>query len=217
MTRRRIGRDIQQYIEGGTLTGWTPPEIREALRGIPQFNGRVPTLRTVQRIAKEFVPSDESGPWTFNEADPDDAALVLPVLAEVIERTKGHRTEMTRAVAEKVARIRRVAPDLHLWVAYSLAVAYLAKEGTKTDDLDAFLAFAPWRGDENMKRHQHAVQEGWVSETWGLFAAYFSGTGHPLGAFLAAVEAGTLKVTVGGQDVEERESDDGPAKSKRRR
>jgi hypothetical protein len=46
-------------------------------------------LRTVERAAAKVVLLDTSGWWTLADADPDDAALILPVLAEAAEMSGG--------------------------------------------------------------------------------------------------------------------------------
>ena len=69
----------------------------------------------------------------------------------------------------KSPRIRRLIPDkpwpailLTFWDVYVLAVEYLrAKERKQLPDgADAYLAFAPWRGLEEVMRYEQALKEG---------------------------------------------------------
>lgn len=160
-TQKRIDGDIRELIEALALRGWTPASIHRHLTRQPKFRSRAPSARTIQRIVKALSPHDPSGPWSLGDDDVD-AALVLPTLATVIEETDGRKLQLTRAEVSWVARIRRVAPDLEPWDAYVVAVQYMLclEYGDSTTELDAWLAFAPWREGPGRERYQAAIARG---------------------------------------------------------
>jgi len=148
--------DIEDEIRRQALKGQPPNEITRTLELDPRFADRAPSLRTVQRYVKKFTAKDTSEPWTWAEADGEEAALVLPVLGAVMERTEGRVTHFTKEQAKWVAKVRGAAPDLDAWYAWGVAMAYrvAAEEGGEADraSLDALLAFAPWRSLEATER-----------------------------------------------------------------
>ncbi len=121
----------------------------------------VPSQRTIHNIVREHTPKDETERWLLMDAEGDEATLVLPVLATIIEKMEGRRSSVTQAEAQWIVRIRRATPDLDLWTVYTLALAYMMgpEEGTK-DHLDAFLAFAPWRSEDDRRRYNKATEKG---------------------------------------------------------
>ena len=134
------------------------------------FKGKdVPSERTLRDMLKEFRPPEPTDTWSLAKASDEEAALVLPVLREVIERSGGEVASFSTPMAEQIARIRRLIPDkpwpailLTFWDVYVLAVEYLrAKERKQLPDgADAYLAFAPWRGLEEVMRYEQALKEG---------------------------------------------------------
>ena len=121
----------------------------------------VPSRRTIHNIVAEHTPKDETERWLLKDPEGDEATLVLPVLATIIEKTEGRRTYLTQDEAEWIVRIRRATPDLDLLKVYTLARAYmLGPEGGMTDDSDAYLAFAPWRSQVNRWRYNKATEKG---------------------------------------------------------
>lgn len=157
---------MQASIELLTRLGHPVAEIQRSLERDERFVGRVPGYRTVQRIAAEVNLPDGSGTWHPIQADPEEAALVLPVLARVIEVSKGKIREFTNDQARYIARVRLMVPDLPLYAAFQAAESYqhLLSRGTTTNDLDAFLAFAPWRDDQAERRLKWARKNGWLPD-----------------------------------------------------
>ena len=129
----------------------------------------IPAGRTLRDMLKKLRPPEPTDTWSLAKASDEEAALVLPVLQEVIERSDGRVTSLSTALAQQIARIRRLIPDafwpatlLTLWDVYELAVEYLIAEDRKLkpDGADAYLAFAPWRSLEGVLRYNEAVREG---------------------------------------------------------
>ena len=150
--------------------GFGPSQIVEELgrQGFPESN--IPAERTMRDIVSILSP-DKSQPWRLADSEGSDGRLVLEVLDAVIRRTEGRRCRVTVAEAEWIVRLRRAVVDppeppgsSWLWTAFLLARTYAALEATKepTDALDAWIAFAPWRSEEEVRRYQNAVQEGWA-------------------------------------------------------
>jgi hypothetical protein len=115
-------------------------------------SAKLPDERTIRRRIAERRPPNPQDPWTLAEADGDEGALILPVLAALMERTEGRVAGFTREQAQWVVKVRRAAPDLEPLHAWEVAFAYqgAVQQGREADraSLDALLAFAPWRSDE---------------------------------------------------------------------
>lgn len=142
MKRRRIDPDVRRAVEERLVVGYTPTAVIRLLEADKALRDRVPSLRTVESMAAELRVADQSDTWTVGEADPEDAALVLPVLAELIEA--GHMTAITRETGRWVATIRRIAPALPTVDVLIFAGRYQAARaaGRSTHPVDLELARA---------------------------------------------------------------------------
>jgi hypothetical protein len=162
-TKWRIdGNILSKAMELALTTDWNAAQIfRDLDRQFKdQFEDRMPTQRTIERIVKEYRAMDKSQPWTIEESDPEDARLILEWLASCNGFGKG----LTKAEAFWHLKIQRIAPDLSFGRAGILANLYrirTAKEAS-TEELDAYLGFAPWRGAEALERYKKMVGAGWV-------------------------------------------------------
>jgi hypothetical protein len=165
-THPRIHREIERLAQ----LGYRPAEIERYLIGLKASGalfGDVPSRKTIGRIAKAARPPAPTTPgdaWSLKDASADEAALVLPVLAEVIERSQGHIRTLPRDLATWIVRVRRAAPTLPPWDAYELGVEYRRAElGMKgalpMSALDAYLAFRPWE-PEGAARWRRALESG---------------------------------------------------------
>jgi hypothetical protein len=147
--------------------GWSASQIYRHLeneaKDDPAQLGRVPTLRTVQRIVRDLVPADPSDRWTLAESDLHAIRPVLDALGVVIADSGGHVRSITRQFADWVVRIHRAAPDLDAWEIVWLARGYQQEIGLDrpTDYLDAFLALAPWRSGYGYRRWLK-VEQSWI-------------------------------------------------------
>ncbi|MCH8993429.1 MAG: hypothetical protein IH959_00470 [Chloroflexi bacterium] len=152
---RKLTKSVRETIERWDDRGYSPPDIMAKLRGL-EVVGEIsqddmPSLRTVQR----HVEKDPAGPWRLQDADPDEAALVFPVLAAVMDETEGRIVGLTLQEAGYIWRIRRIARDIAPFSVYRLAREYARRETTSapTADLDLALGCATWRGEEEARRH----------------------------------------------------------------
>lgn len=161
-TTRKKARKPSQYVEGAlreyievlAIRHWKAPAIYKTL--VKALGKKqVPELRTIQRWVDKLALQDPTAPWQLAEANGEDAALVLPVLAALIEASEGRLKVISNAKAEWIVRLRLVADDLPPWAIYELAHTYMLRRERHdtTDDLDAFLAFAPWRTPEGAERY----------------------------------------------------------------
>jgi hypothetical protein len=118
---------VVQYIQQQTVLGHGPTAIRRALeRGDGPRGAEVPAHRTIQYIAREVRPVDDSDTWSPGSADLEEAALVMPVLVTLVRA--GQMTSLTTATARWIARIRRIAPELSPLDSLLFAGRYLAAE-----------------------------------------------------------------------------------------
>lgn len=159
--QRIVGTAIEKDIEAMVLAHYKPPAIHEEL--VKRHKSRAPSLRTVETWYRKLSPPDVTGAWSFTEAD--EPELVLPVLAALISETRGRRKELTNAEAEWIAKICGAAPGIDPWYAYILARLYMLRKqaGLTSLDIDAYLAYAPWRGEQEAQAYGQALEEGWVS------------------------------------------------------
>jgi len=159
--RKQFPLVIENKIRELVLLGSSAREIHREIGG-----NRVASLRTIQRRVAEIAPPPGDA-WTLAGPDWGKADLLLPVLAEVIERSGGRVRTIPRDLAKWIVRVRRAAPTLPPWEAYELGVEYQrAAQGVKgalpLAFLDAYLAFQPWT-PEGAERWQRALESGSVT------------------------------------------------------
>jgi hypothetical protein len=103
--------------------------------------------RTIARRIHDLVPVDPSGPWSLADADadPEEARLILDVVAYMDEITDG-RIWLTRNLAHWIARVRRAAPTVPAEWAYGLAWGYQSSSASPSSSrcLDLVLGIKPW-------------------------------------------------------------------------
>ena len=141
-------------------TDWNSAQIFEDLKRRFGERNKFPNKRSIERLVKEFRYADKSQPWTVEDSYPEDAKLILEWLASF----NGFGRGLTKVEAFWHLKIQRIAPDLSFVCAGILANLYrirTAKEAS-TEELDAYLGFAPWRGAESPERYKEMVGAGWV-------------------------------------------------------
>jgi hypothetical protein len=107
-------------------------------------------------IEKGIIKYEPTEPWTFVDSDPDDAALILPALRAWIEWSQGRYGPISKPQAEWIVRIRRAAPDI------PPGEAAIRAQGPARD-LEAYLAWAPWRGPDHAAAYVDAFRRGWIT------------------------------------------------------
>lgn len=170
-TRKKRSRQaaISAVEQDLAMKGLSPAAIERDLQdraGKGEFPAEwIPSRRTIERDVNEIQPPDPSGLWAFSPAEGEDATFVLTTLATVIYQTGGRVARLGNRTADWVQAIHAVAPDLDPWNVFVLARMYEARgeRNLDVDDLDAWLAFGPWRGAEAASRYGEAVSKGWLS------------------------------------------------------
>lgn len=142
--------------------GASPVWIKEQIDRYAATNGEVtPSLRKLQLDAKEDHPGVEL--WSLQRAEPATVPILLETLAVIIEETGGALTSLTVAESAWVLRVQAAAPELSPWHRYLWARRYIDRTAAQADstvDLDAVLAFRPWRGEGEQRRYEGAVEAG---------------------------------------------------------
>lgn len=163
---QRTDPDVRAEVERLSLEGWWAAAIHRKLTDDQRFRGRVPEPRTIQNLVRQATPRDPSGVWVLAEATAENARLVLPVLAEVLRRTDGRKSHLTRGEGDWISRLGGAVPDLPGWWVYELAHRYMRRLSRElpTSPFDELLAFAPWRGEPEFERYMDFVAS--VHEDW---------------------------------------------------
>src|SRR4051812_24752285 len=103
--------DVRQAIADLTMQGFSAPDIQRKLDRRTDLEGVPIDLRTIQRWMKAYRPADPSNPWSFADADPEEARLALDIVIHVIDTTDG-RLRPTKSDVGWFARIRAADPDI---------------------------------------------------------------------------------------------------------
>ncbi len=128
-------------------------------RAVEEKFADCPSARTVQAMVREIRSRPQSGPWRPWGVEPDDAAVVLGALAELMNESAGRVTEISQEDADWIIRLSRAgAGDLPPAVLHDLAIQYQLRGTASTSDLDALIAFAPWRSEGAFRRYKIAVE-----------------------------------------------------------
>lgn len=163
-TQRRIDRDILDFITDLAVNrkDKSPAEIYRDMLRQDEFKDRCPKKRTVERIVAELRAKDESPTWSIGDSDPEDAKLVLASLEHIVSNSFGRATTVSKAEAEWIIRIQKIAPDLSQFRAQVLAHLYRIRKSKKasTAELELYLALAPWRDREKLEKYMELVNEG---------------------------------------------------------
>jgi hypothetical protein len=165
--KRQIAAGIQDAIEGMADEGYAPAQIEKELHGerYEHLPRPLPVLRTIQRIVKERQPGD-SDPWFLDKSLEVDPVSAIDVLTQVIITTGGKVMALSGDEAKWITRLRDLSPDLPSWATYRLARLYITRRAEKAAtgfDLDAFLAFAPWRNPQQAINYRDAIKAGRIA------------------------------------------------------
>ena len=115
------------------LRDYGPSQILRELKRKNRYKGRLPVLRTIQRITRELSVDDHSGQWCLKDYDGGSGRLILDVLGTIIPITGGKVRQFTNADANWVLKIRQAAPGLDLWKVWLLTRLYMLREQHNED------------------------------------------------------------------------------------
>ena len=161
----RVDSTLDAIVQLALTTNWTPAQVHREIEGREDFKGRVLNYGTVERIVKEFRQPVTSEAWSFRDSDGDDANLILEVRRELIRVWDHPSQRISKKEAHWVVKIRKAAPDLNPATVWLVAVMYSLRErdDAATEDLDDYLAFAPWRDKQHFDEYNEWIQRGWIS------------------------------------------------------
>lgn len=177
----RVDIDVQTTIVKGVGLGFTPSQIHKALEQMEQYHGRVPNLRTVQRIVRAYRTEPQL--WHWSDYKSSDAHAILSVINAMADQRTGilgatyfrhpyyllHGEDAEAPLfgkeeADWIVNISRASPGMDPLLLYWLAQSYALHDKMSTDKagLDMFLAMAPWQNVESWERYIEAVDTNWV-------------------------------------------------------
>lgn len=147
MTTRRADPDVLEAIESHLIRGHTPAQVSRALARESRFAGRLPTLRTLQRMARDVAPTDDSGEWRLTP-DETEPAILHVVAASLID---GWKIPLTIAEAAWIRFLRKAMPEVGWLTLRNFARLYVTTEarGESTAWLSLAVSIQPWRGGRN--------------------------------------------------------------------
>ena len=111
-----------------------------ATDGVPFLLNDVPQTRTFERLIKDNV-SPPVEYWSLRDADPQEAAVVLPVFVEML---RDGETRLTREEASWIYKLRTVAPHMPGFVALQTARVYIGTEPGGIEEQRWDIVVAGW-------------------------------------------------------------------------
>ncbi|CAN5246616.1 hypothetical protein BH23CHL1_BH23CHL1_13500 [soil metagenome] len=163
---RYIDGDVQDAIETLAIdTDWGPTQIQRHLEAKPEFAGRLPKIRTFQDVVKEVRSADPTETWSVHDSNPETANLVLETIAVMMVQTGGSVRNVTKGLAEWIVKVGTICPKMSYPNVYRMAWLYNVRIINKesTTDLDAYLAFKPWKDAGHQVAYTRAIGEGWIT------------------------------------------------------
>jgi hypothetical protein len=166
--RRRVDWRVLKRIQDKALSPAPPSGVALQRELEEEYGDAAPSLRTTQMLLSEFMPSEPSAWWSIADGDPEDVALVLPVLA-ALYRDHHPLTTLELSIrsdtARWIVRVVTAAPDIDPLIAFEFAnrLAYAERAGRDMRLLTLALALEVWRGAEH---EQQAIADGLIPPDW---------------------------------------------------
>ncbi len=113
MSKHRINPLIETYLNEQLAIGRKPKDIYIRIYNDERFRQEAPSIRTIERMAKEFREAkaqDTSPVWRFVNSDPETSRYVLPVIWEIINRD-GNPDVVTEEIAEVFVKLSKTFED----------------------------------------------------------------------------------------------------------
>lgn len=151
--RRYIDGDVEDEIRRLARVDWGASQIERELdkRG-STYKGRLPSLRSIQRIVKQET-REPGDPWSFvdtdaHTSDPVSARHILDVLAYVFEASAHRIIQITQQEAEWIVRLRSAYPEMpaeDVWMFTQRYIGALQDEWPTTpESQDLLLGHRVW-------------------------------------------------------------------------
>ena len=176
----RVDLDITATIMEQALNAeanFTPAQIYSYLKSTEEFNGRLPSIRTVQRMVKEFRGAEPSPSSHWSDYPWEEARVLLDVLRAVDAphwQYSGQIRTLTKEEADWVVKISKAAQGLQPKLVFELARTYVVwhRLGLSTTWIDSFLVMTPWNDKRSLENYLEPGQEHWIQEiiTGGSFS-----------------------------------------------
>ena len=155
---------------------FSPAQIYSHLESTEEFKGRIPSIRTVQRMVKEFRGEKPPPSWHWSDHQGKDARVVLDVLKAINESQwpyPGEMRTLTKEEADWVVKISNVASGLVPKLVFEVARTYVVWQrlGLSTSWLDFFLAMTPWKDKRSLENYLEPGREQWTEDLkfgWGI-------------------------------------------------
>ena len=125
----------------------------------------LPSLRTVQRILKDFECEQDKTPWTWTDGLEKEAVrFMLDVVALVSMLSEGRKLALTEGEARWLVQLQRAMPDADPFLVWTTCRSYIfgSAKGRDTQGLDSFLAFAPWEDSDHFRRYCKGLIMRWT-------------------------------------------------------
>lgn len=175
-----IKRLVARFIsEGEHSPAAISRAIRRELAAYGDKRPYLPTERTIARLTREIerqLEPDDTRPWTLGTAEPEEAAVIMPVLAAVLShRRTGQRSWISVGLARWIVKVAAAAPTLPPYEQYIVAREYWAAERSATgsptrpyltdpQSLDALLALRPWESEAAAEQYEQLLEQGIVGQ-----------------------------------------------------
>lgn len=134
-------------------------EIRRRLLDSADISD-VPSLSTVQNIARPFRPRDSSGNWDLRDSPADHIPIALRFLAVVIRMTEGRRAHISKREADIAIRFQFALPDISDEKLFNRVYLYnlMLESGADTGLQDAFLALQTSFSSDQFEKDKEGLQ-----------------------------------------------------------
>lgn len=156
-----LGLARDEHLSAGAIVRAVEEKFESGVR---------PKARTVQDMVREVRSRPRSGAWQIWDAEPEDAVVVLGALAELMRTSFGRTTKISQEDARWIIRLSRAGVgDLPPGILHDLAIQYQLRGTEDVSDLDALIAFTPWRSERAYERYRIATEHsGWIPNYFAL-------------------------------------------------
>ena len=166
--RRRVDWRVLKRIQEKALSPAPPSGVALQRELEQEFGDAAPSLRTTQMLLSEFIPSQPGEWWTFGQGDPEDDALVLPVIAHLYRTHDIHTAfegPIRTDVAGWIVRVLTAARDMEPANVWEFARRYAVCEAKGWDNrlLTLALSLGVWRGEQ---QEAQAIKDGLLPADW---------------------------------------------------
>ena len=173
----RVAQDVEAFCMAKALEDREAPakEIREKVREwLEPLERPTPGLRKVQQLVslarRGALNNQDDEPWSL--ATMEAEGIPWEAVPYLLGCLKDLGRSLTNRMARWLWRIHLAAPELDVYDASHEASRYASREMVSqyhdrpfvTGDLDARIAYKPWRSEEAMQAYLNAIERGYIPE-----------------------------------------------------